>query len=157
MTAEGRLSDRLAAVVGALPLRPGMRVLEVGGAPGAAAKTVAHRIGNGHVLVIDRSARGVALIERNAAADIAAGLLCVRHVAAEACELIPGEPPFDLAFAIRVGALDGRQPRAGVRARQRIAAALTPPAACSSTAVTPFARWTSAHDHAGSRLRRTFG
>jgi len=123
---ELRLSDRLAAVVDALPLRPGMRVLEIGGAPGSAAKAVARRIADGHILVIDRSARGVAQIERNAAAEIAAGLLSVRHVAAEDFELHPGEPRFDIAFAIRVGALDGRHPEAGVRARQRIAAALTP-------------------------------
>jgi len=123
---ELRLSDRLAAVVDALPLRPGMRVLEIGGAPGTAAKAVARRIGDGHILVIDRSAKGVAQIERNAAAEIAAGLLSVRHVAAEDFELLPGEPLFDIAFAIRVGALDGRHPEAGVRARQRIAAALTP-------------------------------
>jgi SAM-dependent methyltransferase len=126
MTAGTRLSDRLAAVVDALPLRPGVRVLEVGGAPGSAARAVARRIGKGHILVIDRSATGVALTERNAAAEIADGLMSVRHVAAEDFELLPGEPPFDLAFAIRVGALDGRHPRAGVRARQRIAAALTP-------------------------------
>jgi protein-L-isoaspartate O-methyltransferase len=126
MTTEARLSERLAVVVDALPLRPGMRVLEIGGAPGSAAKAVARRIGNGHILVIDRSATGVALTEQNAPAEIAAGLLSVRHVAAEDFELVPGEPPFDLAFAIRVGALDGRHPRAGVRARQRIAAALTP-------------------------------
>jgi SAM-dependent methyltransferase len=126
MTAGTRLSDRLAAVVDALPLRPGVRVLEIGGAPGSAARAVARRIGKGHILVIDRSATGVALTERNAAAEIADGLMSVRHVAAEDFELLPGEPPFDLAFAIRVGALDGRHPRAGVRARQRIAAALTP-------------------------------
>ena len=59
-------------------------------------------------------------------AEIGAGVLSVRHVAVEDFELHPGEPPFDLAFAIRVGALDGRHPRAGVRARQRTAAALTP-------------------------------
>lgn len=126
MTGEVRLSDRLAAVVDALPLRPGMRVLEVGGAPGAAAKAVARRIGDGHILVIDRSATGVGRTEQNAAAEIAAGLLSVRHVAAEDFELLTGEPPSDLAFAIRVGALDGRHPRAGARVRQRIAAALTP-------------------------------
>jgi SAM-dependent methyltransferase len=126
MTAEPRLSDRLAAVVDALPLRPGIRVLEIGGAPGAAARAVARRIGDGHILVIDRSATGVARTERNAAAEIAAGLLSVRHVAAEDLQLLPDEAPFDLAFAIRVGALDGRHPQAGARARQRIAAALTP-------------------------------
>jgi hypothetical protein len=37
-----------------------MRVLEIGGAPGTAAKEVAKRAGpSGHVLVIDRSAKGV--------------------------------------------------------------------------------------------------
>jgi SAM-dependent methyltransferase len=126
MINKARLSDRLAAVVDALPLRPGMRVLEIGGAPGAAAKAVAGRIGDGHILVIDRSAAGVARTERNAATEIAAGRLSVRHVAAEDFGLLPGEPPFDLAFAVRVGALDGRHPQAGVRARKRIAAALTP-------------------------------
>lgn len=126
MSTEVRLSERLAEVVDALPLQPGMRVLEIGGAPGAAARAVARRLGDGHILVIDRSARGTALIERHAAAEIAAGLLSVRHVAAEDFRLHPGEPPFDLAFAIRVGALDGRHPEAGMRARQRIAAALTP-------------------------------
>jgi len=119
------LSPRLAAIVDALPLRPGLRVLEVGGAPGAAARAVAERVGDeGHVLVIDRSPRGVALIERSAAAEISVGRLSVRCVAAEDFELEPGEPPYDLAFAVRVGALDGRHAQAGVRARRRIRAAL---------------------------------
>lgn len=120
------LSPRLAAVVDALPLEPGMRVLEIGGAPGAAARAVAARIGDGHILVIDRSAKGVALIERNAAAEIRAGRLSTRRVAAEDFELDPSETPFDLAFAVRVGALDGRHPEAGEVARRRIAAALVP-------------------------------
>jgi hypothetical protein len=34
--------------------------------------------------------------------------------------------PRDLAFAIRVGALDGRHPRAGEQARRRVSAALVP-------------------------------
>jgi SAM-dependent methyltransferase len=121
------LSPRLAAIVDALPLRPGLRVLEIGGAPGAAARVVAERVGpEGHVLVIDRSPRGVALTERLAAAEIAMGRLSVRCVAAEDFELEPGERPYDLAFAVRVGALDGRHVRAGVRARRRIRAALVP-------------------------------
>ncbi len=37
MTTDARPSERRAAVEDALPLRPGMRVLEIGGAPGAAA------------------------------------------------------------------------------------------------------------------------
>lgn len=121
------LSPRLAAVVDALPLVPGLRVLEIGGAPGAAARAVAQRIApGGHILVIDRSAKGITLIRRQAAAEIAAGALSVRHAAAEDFVLAPGEAPYDLAFAIRVGALDGRHPEAGAAARRRIRAALRP-------------------------------
>ncbi|WGX99268.1 cyclopropane-fatty-acyl-phospholipid synthase family protein [Nocardioides sp. L-11A] len=121
------LSPRLAAVVDALPLRTGMRVLEIGGAPGAAAREVARRIGpGGHVLVVDRSARGIALTSRNAAEEIRDGRLSVRRVAVEELVLLPGEAPYDLAFAVRVGALDGRHPTAGERALPRIAAALVP-------------------------------
>jgi cyclopropane fatty-acyl-phospholipid synthase-like methyltransferase len=120
------LSPRLAEIVDALPLRRGMRVLEIGGAPGAAARAVAQRIGDGHVLVIDRSPKGVAQVERLAASEIAAGRMSVRCVAAEDFELAPGEAAYDLAFAIRVGALDGRHPRAGEQAHHRIKAALVP-------------------------------
>lgn len=122
-----KLSPRLAAIVEALPLQPGMRVLEIGGAPGAAARAVSERIGpNGHILVIDRSAKGVALVERNAAEEIASGVLEVRQSAAEDFTLRPRQAPFDLAFAVRVGAFDGRHPRAGVLARARIRQALVP-------------------------------
>ena len=77
------LSPRLAEIVDALPLKPGMRVLEIGGAPGAAARAVCQRIDpDGHILVIDRSAKGIALIERNAKAEIEAGLISARLVAA---------------------------------------------------------------------------
>lgn len=120
------LSPRLAEIVAALPLREGMRVLEIGGAPGAAAKAVARRIGHGHILMIDRSAKGIALAEKNAAAEIDAGLMSVRQVAVEDFELLPNEAPFDLAFAVRVGALDGRHPKVGERALKRIADALAP-------------------------------
>jgi SAM-dependent methyltransferase len=120
------LSPRLAAVVAALPLRPGIRVLEIGCGPGAAARAVARRIGNGRVLAIDRSAAAVAQARRAAAAEIAAGLLDVRQVSAEDFTLEVGEEPYDLAFAVRVGALDGRHPAAGQRALLRIASALTP-------------------------------
>lgn len=120
------LSPRLAAVVDALPLVPGLRVLEIGGGPGAAARAVARRIGDGHVLMIDRSATSVALARTNAAAEIQAGRMSVRHVAVEDFRLLPGEEPFDLAFAVRVGALDGRHPASGAIALRRVAAALSP-------------------------------
>lgn len=119
------LSPRLAAVVAALPLRPGLRVLEIGCGPGAAARAVARRIGDGLILAIDRSATAIAQARRSGSAEIAAGRLIVRHVNVEDLVLDEGEAPFDLAFAVRVGALDGRHPDAGRRALRRIAAALT--------------------------------
>lgn len=117
------LSPRLAAVVDALPLRAGMRVLEIGGAPGAAAREVARRIGEGHVHVVDRSPSGVRLIARTCAAEIEAGLLSVRCVDVDDLDL-GGQAPFDLAFACRVGVFDGRHP--GDAARRRVAAVLAP-------------------------------
>ena len=120
------LSPRLAAIVAALPLRSGLRVLEIGCGPGAAARAVSRRIGDGCVLAIDRSATAVAQAQRAAAADIAAGRLIVRQVAVEDLVLEAGEPPYDLAFAVRVGVLDGRHPEAEQQALRRIAAALTP-------------------------------
>ncbi len=72
----GRVSDRIACFVDALPLAPGHRVLEVGCGPGVAAREVCRR--------------------------------------------------FDIAFAMRVGALDGRHPEIGQRALERLRAALKP-------------------------------
>jgi len=106
------LPARLLAVVDALPLRPGTRVLEIGGAPGAAAREVATRVGpEGHVLVLDRSTTGIRRTRTNCATEIAAGLLSTLRAPVEDFELDDGTPPFDLAFACRVGALDGRHSR----------------------------------------------
>jgi SAM-dependent methyltransferase len=120
------LSPRLAAIVDALPLRPGLRVLEIGCGPGAAERAVARRVGNGHVLAIDRSAKAVEQARRGTEAEITAGRLTVRRVAAEDLELEDGEALYNIAFAVRVGALDGRHPEAGKQALRRIAAALIP-------------------------------
>jgi cyclopropane fatty-acyl-phospholipid synthase-like methyltransferase len=120
------LSPRLAAVVDALPLRPGLRVLEIGCGSGAAAREVARRIGDGHVLAIDRSAKAIAQARAGSRAEIESGRLSLRTVPVEDFELEPGEAPFDISFAVRVGALDGRHPRLARQARERIAAALTP-------------------------------
>ena len=54
--------------------------------------------------------------------------MSVRCVAAEDLTLADDEEPYDLVFAIRVGALDGRHPAAGILALQRIAAVTTPDA-----------------------------
>lgn len=118
------LSPRLAAIVEALPLRLGLRVLEIGCGPGAAARAVAKQIGNGHVLGIDRSAKAIAQAVAGSEAELASGQLSFRHVAVENFVLEEGERPYDIAFAVRVGALDGRRPAIGRIARRRIRKAL---------------------------------
>jgi cyclopropane fatty-acyl-phospholipid synthase-like methyltransferase len=120
------LSPRLAAVVDALPLEPHLQVLEIGCGPGAAARAVAARLITGHILAVDRSATAVAQAKAGSAAEIASGRMSVRQSAAEDFVLEADEEPFDLVFAIRVGALDGRHPEAGKQALQRIAAATRP-------------------------------
>lgn len=120
------LSPRLAEIVDALPLTPGMRVLEIGCGPGAAARAVAARLDGGRILAIDRSAKAIAQAASAAADEIASGRMSVRCAAIEDFTPEPGEAPFDLVFAVRVGALDGRHPEAGRRAMPRIAAVLAP-------------------------------
>jgi SAM-dependent methyltransferase len=121
-----KLSARLAAIVVALPLRPGMHVLEIGCGPGAMAREIAARTCHGHALGIDRSTKAIAQAKAASQAEIAAGRLSFRQVAVEDFVLPPGEESYAIAIAVRVGALDGRYPEAGRRARRRIAAALTP-------------------------------
>jgi protein-L-isoaspartate O-methyltransferase len=125
MIPSRKLSPRLQAVVEALPLRPDSRVLEIGCGPGAAARAVAARLTTGHILAIDRSAGAIAQATAAAHDEIALGRMSVRQVAAEDFVLQPGEAPYDLVFAVRVGALDGRHPEAGARALERIALATT--------------------------------
>src|SRR5919197_2222984 len=119
------LSPRLAAIVDALPLRADSRVLEIGCGTGAAARAIAARLTTGHILAIDRSASAVAQATAAAAPLIASGRMSVRHVAAEDLALEAGEQPYDLVFAVRVGALDGRHPRAGELVLRRIASVTT--------------------------------
>ena len=120
------LSDRLQAIVDALPLKPGMRVLEIGCGPGAMTRALAARIGDGHVLGIDRSDKAIDQAHAGSIDAVAAGNIEFRQCAAEHFVLAPGEQPYDLAVAIRVGALDGRHPAAGMLARTAIKAALVP-------------------------------
>ncbi len=121
------LSSRLARIVDALPLRRGFRVVEIGCGPGAAAREVAHRVGpQGHVLAVDRSAKAIAQLTESAAELIAAKRLTARQVSAEALALEPGEERYDIAFAVRVGAFDGRHPDAGSQALERLGHVLVP-------------------------------
>lgn len=114
------LSPRLREIVDALPLRLGMRVIEIGCGPGAAAKEVARRVGpGGHVLGVDRSRSAIDQLVASAGDLIDEGRLSVRNVSCEELELAPDEDLYDLVFAVRVGALDGRHPAAGERAMEQ--------------------------------------
>lgn len=102
-----------------------MRVIEIGCGPGAAAREVARRVApDGHVLAVDRSPKAIQQLVGSAGDLIGAGVLSVRTVACEDFVLTPDEHPYDLAFAVRVGALDGRHPAVGERALHRLAQAL---------------------------------
>lgn len=121
------LSPRLADAVDALPLTPGLRVLEIGCGPGAAAREVARRVGpSGFVLGVDRSTRAVSAARRSAIADgLGPDRFDVECSAVE--DFVLGDRiPFDLAFALRVGALDGRYPGLYDAAVRAVARALRP-------------------------------
>ena len=121
-----RISNRIASFIDALPLAPGHRVLEIGCGPGVAAREVSRRVGSGFVLAIDRSAKAIESAMAGSKPEIATDRLRFRQVAIEDFELLPGEEPFDLVFAMRVGALDGRHPEIECRALERLQAALKP-------------------------------
>ena len=122
---NNKLSERLADIVNALPLFDGIRILEVGCGPGAAAREIAGRISNGYVLAIDRSAKAIGQAIAGSRTEIESGRLSFRQVVVEDFELEDGEQPFDLAFAVRVGALDGRHREMEAQALSKIANALT--------------------------------
>lgn len=119
-----KLSSRLQEIVDALPLKEGMRILEIGCGSGAAAREVAKRVPGGSVLGIDRSSKVIMQAIENNKAEIASGVLSFRTESIEYFELQEGEEQFDLAFAVRVGAMDGRHPEIEQQAIEKIRKAL---------------------------------
>ena len=120
-----QISTRLLEIVNALPLKEGVRVLEIGCGPGAMAREISRRIGNGHILAIDRSAKAIQQAISSSQTEIESGRLSFRQIPIEKFELEPNEIPIDIAIAVRVGALDGRHPKLEKQSLQNIAKALT--------------------------------
>lgn len=121
---DQKLSKRLLEIVDALPLKNGIRVLEIGCGPGAMAREISKRIDNGFVLAIDRSPKAIQQAISGSKQEIEAGKLGFRQVAIEEFELAQHEQKFDFAVAIRVGALDGRHPEIEKESLARIRKAL---------------------------------
>jgi cyclopropane fatty-acyl-phospholipid synthase-like methyltransferase len=122
---DSKLSKRLTDIVAKLPLKDGLRILEIGCGPGAMAREIAKRIGSGHILAIDRSAKAIQQAIAGSNAEIETGALLFRQIPIEKFELEAKERPFDIAVAVRVGALDGRHPEIEKQALIKIAKALT--------------------------------
>lgn len=119
------ISQRLLEIVDALPLHNGMRVLEIGCGTGVAAREIARRLETGQVLAIDRSLKAIQQAIKSSQAEIASGKLRYVHTAVENFQLPNDERLYDLAFAVRVGSLDGRHPDKVVAAFKNITRALT--------------------------------
>lgn len=122
---SGRLSPRLAEILESLPLTPKTRVLEIGCGPGALARAVAARVPQGFVLGIDRSEKAVRQALAVPVDPATEGVLDFHVCQARDFVRVAGEAPFDVAVAIRVGALDGRHPAEMAATLKAIAGALT--------------------------------
>lgn len=120
-----KLSPRLLEIVNALPLHKGIRILEIGCGSGAAAREISKRIDSGFILGIDRSEKAIIQARKSSKAEIATGRLNFLQVAIEDFEWKKTEPLFDIAFAVRVGALDGRHPEINRAALSNISKCLT--------------------------------
>lgn len=122
---NSKLSKRLTDIINALPLKEGIRVLEIGCGPGAMAREISRRIKNGYVLAIDRSARAIQQALEGSEPEMATGRLSFRQAAVEKFSLEAHEKPYDLVVAVRVGALDGRHPEIEKQSLANIVKALT--------------------------------
>ena len=118
-------SSRLSALIDALPLKQGQRVLEIGCGTGVAAREIVRRFPDIFLLGIDRSAKAIAQATTGSQMEIQNGQLQFWQCSVETFVLPDLEKKFDLAFAIRVGALDGRHPELEAESLQRIRRALT--------------------------------
>jgi len=97
-----------------------MTILEIGCGSGVAAREIVARLDKGSVHAIDRSERAIQQAIRLSSEKMASGKLSYQCVAIEDFEWAKHNAKFDLAFAIRVGALDGRHPELEKLALKRI-------------------------------------
>lgn len=133
------MSERLRAVVDALDLRPGDRVLEIGCGHGVAATLVCERLDGGRLTAIDRSPRMIAAAARRNAAHVRAGVAEFLVGALEDADL--ADRRFDRIFAVRVGLFHREPERARALAERWLAPGGTVAAFYDGPpAITPAAR-----------------
>lgn len=102
MTAP-RVPLRLSVAVDALDVRPGQRILEIGGGRGIAAWLVCARLGDGRLVGIDRSATAVAASARLNQEAVERGVAEFRQLAIESVDpTLLGT--FDTVFCVNVNA-----------------------------------------------------
>ncbi len=118
------ISERLLEIINYLPLKNGIRILEIGCGTGIAAREIVNRISDGKVLALDRSSKAIAQAIKQSQKEINSVKLQFLQVKIEEFELPANEKPFDFAFAIRVGALDGRHREIEQEALKKLSKAL---------------------------------
>ncbi|MFA9432606.1 class I SAM-dependent methyltransferase [Egicoccus sp. AB-alg2] len=110
-------AERVVWAVDQLDLVPGMQVLEVAAGHGVAAGLIADRVGDGHVVAVDRSPKMSAACRRRNAEHLAAGRLTV--VTCEVADLnLPGHT-FDRILAVHLPVLQRGDPDAELAALRR--------------------------------------
>jgi ubiquinone/menaquinone biosynthesis C-methylase UbiE len=95
------VSERLAAIVDELGIRPDDRVLEVGCGHGVAATMVCERLDGGRLTAVDRSPKMIEAAARRNAAHVQSGK--AEFLVASLEDLDLGDRRFDVIFAVRVG------------------------------------------------------
>ena len=108
------MSERLRAIVDALEIAPGDRVLEIGCGHGVAATYVLER--GAHLTAVDRSPKMIAAAKRRNARFAHAEFLV-----GELERLDLGERRFDVIFAVRVGLFHREPARARALAERWLA------------------------------------
>lgn len=121
-----KISNRLLEIVNALPIKNGMRVLEIGCGTGVAARAIANRFSEIFVLALDRSEKAIQQAKKNSLTEIKNKKLDFIQSKIEEFELDKNKELFDIVFAVRVGALDGRHPEVEREALRRIKNVLKP-------------------------------
>jgi len=126
------MTERLAAIVDQLALRPDHRVLEIGCGHGVAATMVCERLETGRLTAVDRSPKMIEAAARRNTSYVDAGK--AEFLLASLEDLDLGDRLFDVIFAVRVGLFHREPERARALAEPwlapggRIRAFFDPPA-----------------------------